>query len=895
MINFSLITQLTVFRYKGKELLPFRISKRDSRFKMDLLLLSQNSKNHYVLIKNLTALVTLIRNPEKKLRNNRDFLCRNCFNMFNRESSFEKHQRSCLQNEPVEIKMPTEVNDRLKFKNKNARSYCPYVCYFDIESMLKPVSYAMNNPDKPTTNITEKHEASSYCLVVVEKNKPTHYFESLKRGPTAISDFVKLLEKLAKRFHKNKNRIPKYRGNVSLLEDSEICWICEESFCDEETKVLDHDHFSGEFLGWAHSKCNLLRRRVKFTPIFAHNLSNYDLHFVLKELSACSERNLFSILPLNEEKYISLSMKVFIRSFTTKNGTIRHVYEEMRFLDSYKFMNSSLDKLAHNLPATNFKLLNNWFRNWPESTVQLVRQKGFLPYSYIDSFEKYEEKELPPRILWKNSLKGGEISVTEEEYAHARKVYKAFNHANLGEYSDCYLRCDTFILADVFENFREICYQTYSLDCAQYYTASNLSGDAFLRVCKADIQLLTNREHLDMAENLKRGGISSVFAKRLAIANNKFVENYDKNSKSTFLTLIDANNLYGGIMEKFPLPLNNFQFNETITIEEILSTDNNSNTGYIVEVDLDYPWELHDQHADFPLAPTKEIVQEEWMSRVQLSMLAEKNIPTQSNTPKLLQTLFNKKNYTVHYITLKLYVKLGLTVSKLHRVLQFSQSKWLAPYIELNTLKRKRANNKFEEDFFKLLSNSAYGKCCESKRNRVKVRLVKTKKNFLNNVSNENFAGYNIIDEKLVTIATKVTKVVWDKPTIVGASILDLAKYFMFNFHYNIMKENFKCQLLYSDTDSFLYEIESDNFYAELKSKANVLNEFDFSNYPKHSYLYNIDKLREVLKFKDEMGGKLIKEFCCLKPKLYSILLSALFQEFCCLSPRLYRIPTTAG
>ena len=109
------------------------------------------------------------------------------------------------------------------------------------------------------------------------------------------------------------------------------------------------------------------------------------------------------------------------------------------------------------------------------------------------------------------------------------------------------------------------------------------------------------------------------------------------------------------------------------------------------------------------------------------------------------------------------------------------------------------------------------------------------------------------------------------------------------------MKENFKCQLLYSDTDSFLYEIESDNFYAELKSKANVLNEFDFSNYPKHSYLYNIDKLREVLKFKDEMGGKLIKEFCCLKPKLYSILLSALIQEFCCLSPRLYRIPTTAG
>ena len=131
--------------------------------------------------------------------------------MFNRESSFEKHQRSCLQNEPVEIKMPTEVNDRLKFKNKNARSYCPYVCYFDIESMLKPVSYPMNNPDKPSTNIIEKFETNSYWLVVVEKNKPTHYFESLKRGPTAISDFVKLLEKLAKRFHKTKTEFQSIR------------------------------------------------------------------------------------------------------------------------------------------------------------------------------------------------------------------------------------------------------------------------------------------------------------------------------------------------------------------------------------------------------------------------------------------------------------------------------------------------------------------------------------------------------------------------------------------------------------------------------------------------------------------------------------------------------------
>ena len=99
-----------------------------------------------------------------------------------------------------------------------------------------------------------------------------------------------------------------------------------------------------------------------------------------------------------------------------------------------------------------------------------------------------------------------------------------------------------------------MCYETYKLDCAQYFTVSNLSGDAFLRTCKADLHLLTDREHLDMAENLIREGIASVFEKRLVSANNKFVKNYDPKQPNTFLFMIDANNLYGGIMEKFPLP-----------------------------------------------------------------------------------------------------------------------------------------------------------------------------------------------------------------------------------------------------------------------------------------------------------------------------------------------------
>ena len=159
-------------------------------------------------------------------------------------------------------------------------------------------------------------------------------------------------------------------------------------------------------------------------------------------------------------------------------------------------------------------------------------------------------------------------------------MYTRFGCQTLGEYSDLYLTTDTLILPCVFEEFRRVCYEAYRLDYAQNFTVRNLSGVAFLRTCKADFHLLTEREHLDMAENLIRGGgIASVFEKRLVSANNKFVKNCDPKQPNTFLIMIDANNLYGGIMEKFPLAPNSFEFNDQVTIAENLNTSRESEIG----------------------------------------------------------------------------------------------------------------------------------------------------------------------------------------------------------------------------------------------------------------------------------------------------------------------------
>ena len=195
----------------------------------------------------------------------------------------------------------------------------------------------------------------------------------------------------------------------------------------------------------------------------------------------------------------------------------------------------------------------------------------------------------------------------------------------------------------------------------------------------------------------------------------------------------------------------------------------------------------------------------------------------------------------------------------------------MQPYIRLNTEKRQTARNKFEENLFKLMNNSAYGRTCVPKRRTMKLTLAQNADEVLQNVSRFTFKTFKIFGENLAAITHEPMRIYWDKPTIVGGTILELSKLQMYRFHYNIMKPHFYCRLLYSDTDNLLYKIQSDNFYKELVAKPNILSEFDFSSYPKEHQVFNNNNNKlVVLKYKDEFAGKLIDEFVSLKPKLYS-------------------------
>ena len=655
--------QINVFCYQKGQLLPLRVSKSKGRLVMDLLLLTDNSTHHYVLITDITKLICLLRGLKHRTRN---CVCRNCLHVCSDELFLRKHRRTCFTNAPAVIKTPALNKSELKFSKYEARHFAPWCIYFDLESILEPVSTCSNDPSTSSTNIIEIHRPCGFALTVVEHGNPRAIKFKAERSPDCMSAFLKELEKLAHESYQAKRKFRMYNG-PQPTEEKEKCWICYETFTEANGPVLDHCHYTGKFFGWAHQYCNFNRKTINFTPVIAHNLSNYDVHHLCQALSELDPKHKISIIPQNSERFISLSIGFHIKSYKNQAGKKCNIYEHMRFIDSLKFMMAPLSNLADNLPDDKFQLLDNEFSDYTIQQCQLLHRKGYYPYSHAKSFDIFEETELPPLNMWKSSLRDGEIEITETELKKANEVFSVFNCQNFGEYHDIYLKTDTLVLACVFEAFRDICYGTYGLDPAQYYTASNLAGDAFLKVCKAPIQLLPDRSMIEMTESLIRGGVTSVFEKRLFTANNKYVRPYNKNEPSTYGFMIDANNLYGGVMMKSHLPLKDFCFKEDISIAQILATPGNSEKGYILEVDLSYPDALHDFHKDFPLAPLKESIKASELSDYQRDLLDIGN----SKIKKLVQTLKDKHNYTVHYLTLQFYTSMGLQVSKVHRVLEF--------------------------------------------------------------------------------------------------------------------------------------------------------------------------------------------------------------------------------
>ena len=236
---------------------------------------------------------------------------------------------------------------------------------------------------------------------------------------------------------------------------------------------------------------------------------------------------------------------------------------------------------------------------------------------------------------------------------------------------------------------------------------------------------------------------------------------------------------------------------------------------------------------------------------------------------KLIPTLSNKKKYVLHYRNLQLYTDLGLKLTKVHRVLEFNQSPWLKEYIDFNTEKRTNAKNAFEKDFFKIMNNSVFGKTMENIRKRVDVRLVTDENKLLKMAAKPTYVSSKIFNENLVAVHKIKETLTLNRPAYVGMCILDLSKTLMYDFHYNYIKQKHdsKAKLLFTDTDSLTYEIETSDVYQDF---WNDKDKFDNSDYPQDSQYFNTTNKKVIGKFKDEAAGIPITEFVGLRSKMYS-------------------------
>ena len=527
---------------------------------------------------------------------------------------------------------------RLVSSQKSKRGHKKHICIRCLNHFGSGKPPVGNTIGKGTTQY-QHHTPSGFCYTITCMDdsiyKPKTVLYTMEKEREDIGrKFVESLERdLEKVYDILTNKIPIKMTDDEELEfqNAEICYACKRTL--DNGRVRDHCHYTGKYRGAAHSECNLKMKTPMFVPVLFHNLEGYDSHLFVKSLGGK-----VNCIPKTDEKYISFSKRV------EYNPEAKPL--EIRILDSIKFTLKSLDDLVQGIGT--FPNLKHGL-----GTNGLLKRKGVFPYEFMTGFDKLSATELPPKKCFYSKLNDEHIN--DEQYGHAQKVWSEFGCKTMRDYHDLYLKTDVLLLADVMENYRDVCIKNYGLDPSWYYTAPGLAWDAALKISNIKLELLTDPDMYLLVEAGIRGGISTI-TKRFAKANNPYLgSDYNPKDPSKYIMYLDANNLYGWAMSQ-PLPVDGFEW---IVESELQNWDNLG--GCILEVDLEYPKDFHDAHNEYPLAPESLKI---------------------NQVNKLIPNLQDKTKYILHYKNLQQYLGLGMV---LKIGIKFNERPWLKDYIQLNT------------------------------------------------------------------------------------------------------------------------------------------------------------------------------------------------------------------
>ena len=849
------VNVFSFFDDEGKGRYAVYLSKLSEADAIDLLFW----KGHYAWIKHFSRFLA-----DTSTHNGAHYYCKRCLCRFQVENALKTHLQFCVSVDDCKqvFTMPPE-GTKLKFTNESFQQSFPFVVYADFEALTEPCDETDRSNPK---NSYQKHRAISVGIKLVSTsvNVLQDVPYETYTGEDVVEWFLRrILEyrALCYEYLFDEKRMIMTTENKQSHEVANVCYVCNQTFQQpgdgehvkkSEQKVRDHDHITGAYRGAAHSRCNLKLRTMYKIPVFLHNFRNYDGHLIVPAFTLFNGAQL-DVIGQGLEKYLTLTWD-----------------KSIVFKDSLQFLSGSLENLVSCLLKSGkdkFRQLKGGFSSVTDAEgIDLLTRKGVYPYDYMDNVSKLSDPALPPRESFFSRLQNRECSVCD--YEHAQNVWNKFDCKTMQDYHDLYLKTDVLLLADVFQSFRDATLSTFGVDPSYYVSAPQLSWDCMMKMTKCELELLSDPAMFKMINSNLRGGIS-VITKRYAKANNKYMgDQYDPNVPSSYIVYLDANNLYGWAMSE-PLPIGEFCW---LTAEECETIDwrtqvDDQDYGYFVECDFHYPDELHDIHNDYPLAPERLLVEERLLSNEQHG-LREHYAISHTASSKLIPNFFDKTNQLVHYRNLQFYIEHGLRLTKVHRALRFKQSRWLRPYVQANTELRAKSSDPVEVKLRKDMNNSIYGKTCENLTKRTDIRLVASQKQCEKLIHKPHCLRFQVFAPELAAVELQKVKCKINKPTYVGFTVLELSKLHMYKFHYGCMRTWYPtAELLFTDTDSLVYEVFTDDLYVDLQNRQ---QHFDFSNYPNNHQLYSETNKMVMGKMKDESNGSVITEFVGLRPKMYS-------------------------
>ena len=839
-----------------KGLKGVRYNNRSSTYErvVNLLIVHEDNSEewHYCGIPKLSRLY-----HHTQTTKNDSYQCDRCIRIFHSKDKFETHYEWCKRGKLQVEKMPKEIN--FGYKESGDELSPLRVIYADIECFIE------NGVHKPAAiacyEVWHYHFNNS-------KNK-MHVWE----GKDCILDFLHFLEKAVKFQQKFDTQLTRKsmvlsEADLQRFNTAEVCSKCHKKFDNDKIKkVRDHDHITGEFRDALCRKCNFsLRVRRRVLPVILHNFKGYDCHMIISGGLGQMKNSKLDVIAQTREKFMAMTMKVPV----DKTKEDKTVYFDIKFLDSYQFMASSLSSLAQNLET--FTLTENLKKDYPNLTNDLITCKGVFPYAYFDSLSRLDETCLPSIDKFKNDLTGQDCS--PDDYHHAQNAWNQFDCKTFGDYMIAYLKLDVFLLADVFQEFRRVALEEDKLDPIHFVSLPAMSFKSAFKMTGETIHLLDDAEMYNLFERGIRGGLTFV--------NKHFTKAKTEGDDHIHLKYYDQNNLYGSALSK-PLPHSNFTWLDETQLKHfsnptnILNIPDDGDWGYYFEVDLIYPNSIKDETADFPLAPESGEVTIDMFSNFMKQFYKKLEECGQSKYKpcrKLLLTQVDKENYLAHFSILKFYLEKGMILKKVHRIIKFYQKPFFKPYIDSNSRKRAAAKNAFEKDYYKYKNNSLFGKTMEDVRKRMNYKLVNDVNKMNKLISSPLFIDRDIIDEDIVGVKMVKSEIELCKPIYIGQAVLDYSKLEMYKLFYDVLKSNplmKDVRLLGGDTDSFFLAITTHKDINFNSVMSYLKPYFDSSNYPNTHPLFSLDNKAKLGCFKDETPGKEIVEMILLRPKMYSM------------------------